>query len=121
MIRKLSNFNFKQIINQRVVVTSRFYSEKAGESTNYTHFGYESVKTDEKTEKGKTKNSNDDFRNFSLFLNLFVVHKVFENVAEKYDIMNDAMSMGVHRIWKDILLERFFPTLGTVRKKIGTF
>lgn len=27
--------------------------------------------------------------------------------------MNDAMSMGVHRLWKDQLLERFYPTLGT--------
>src|SRR5690349_18615911 len=27
--------------------------------------------------------------------------------------MNDAMSMGVHRVWKDILLERFYPTQGT--------
>lgn len=44
---------------------------------------------------------------------LILVHKVFENVAESYDLMNDAMSMGVHRIWKDILLERFYPTQGT--------
>jgi 2-methoxy-6-polyprenyl-1,4-benzoquinol methylase len=27
--------------------------------------------------------------------------------------MNDAMSMGIHRVWKDILLERFYPTQGT--------
>ena len=27
--------------------------------------------------------------------------------------MNDAMSMGIHRLWKDILLERFYPTQGT--------
>lgn len=41
------------------------------------------------------------------------MHKVFENVAESYDLMNDAMSMGIHRVWKDVLLERFYPTLGT--------
>lgn len=44
---------------------------------------------------------------------IFLVHKVFETVAESYDLMNDAMSMGVHRLWKDQLLERFYPTLGT--------
>lgn len=38
---------------------------------------------------------------------------MFENVAESYDLMNDAMSMGIHRVWKDILLERFYPTQGT--------
>ncbi|CAI4232089.1 unnamed protein product [Auanema sp. JU1783] len=51
--------------------TSRFAS---------THFGFQQV---EETEKEKK------------------VHEVFANVAEKYDLMNDAMSMGVHRLWKD--------------------
>ena len=30
-----------------------------------------------------------------------MVKQVFSSVASKYDLMNDAMSMGVHRIWKD--------------------
>lgn len=29
------------------------------------------------------------------------VHHVFANVATKYDMMNDAMSFGIHRLWKD--------------------
>lgn len=41
------------------------------------------------------------------------VHKVFEDVAASYDLMNDAMSMGIHRIWKDIFMERLGPTHGT--------
>jgi len=28
------------------------------------------------------------------------VHEVFESVASKYDLMNDLMSLGVHRAWK---------------------
>lgn len=44
---------------------------------------------------------------------LFSVHEVFETVAEKYDVMNDAMSLGIHRIWKDIFLQRLAPTHGT--------
>lgn len=42
-----------------------------------------------------------------------IVHKVFEDVAASYDLMNDAMSMGIHRIWKDIFMERLGPTHGT--------
>lgn len=41
------------------------------------------------------------------------MHKVFEDVAASYDLMNDAMSMGVHRIWKDIFMERLGPVHGT--------
>jgi len=44
-----------------------------------THFGYRDVATEEKTG---------------------LVHDVFESVAGKYDLMNDLMSLGVHRLWK---------------------
>ena len=44
-----------------------------------THFGYRSVDTEEKAS---------------------LVRGVFDTVASKYDIMNDAMSMGAHRLWK---------------------
>jgi len=32
------------------------------------------------------------------------VKGVFDSVAEKYDIMNDVLSIGTHRVWKDILV-----------------
>ena len=41
------------------------------------------------------------------------VNEVFGNVAEKYDIMNDAMSGGVHRLWKDYFMEKLAPQPGT--------
>ena len=44
-----------------------------------THFGYSTVSPEEKTQK---------------------VRQVFESVADNYDIMNDLMSMGLHRLWK---------------------
>jgi len=44
-----------------------------------THFGYKTVATEEKEK---------------------MVGEVFTSVAKKYDIMNDFMSMGVHRLWK---------------------
>ncbi len=37
------------------------------------------------------------------------VLKVFENVAENYDLMNDLMSMGIHRLWKNQLIKRIRP------------
>eukprot|EP00986_Skeletonema_menzelii_P000030 scaffold5_cov144-Skeletonema_menzelii.AAC.16 len=52
-------------------------------SGSTTHFGYESVSINEK--EGR-------------------VRQVFENVANDYDVMNDFMSAGLHRYWKDELL-----------------
>ena len=34
-----------------------------------------------------------------------LVREVFESVAPRYDLMNDLMSMGVHRLWKDALAD----------------
>ena len=43
----------------------------------------------------------------------FVVNEVFGNVAEKYDLMNDVMSGGIHRLWKDYFIEKLSPQPGT--------
>lgn len=34
---------------------------------------------------------------------------VFDSVASKYDLMNDASSLGVHRLWKDSLIDTLKP------------
>ncbi|XP_076472826.1 LOW QUALITY PROTEIN: ubiquinone/menaquinone biosynthesis C-methyltransferase UbiE-like [Babylonia areolata] len=57
-----------------------------------THFGFQSVPEEEKEHK---------------------VYEVFENVAGNYDLMNDVMSGGVHRLWKDHFMRRLSPTAGT--------
>ncbi|XP_026177736.1 2-methoxy-6-polyprenyl-1,4-benzoquinol methylase, mitochondrial [Mastacembelus armatus] len=62
----------------------------AAEDRN-THFGFETVPESEKASR---------------------VYKVFENVAQKYDVMNDAMSLGIHRLWKDSLLHAMHPQPG---------
>jgi demethylmenaquinone methyltransferase/2-methoxy-6-polyprenyl-1,4-benzoquinol methylase len=49
-----------------------------------THFGYETVKTEEKQKR---------------------VAGVFHSVAARYDLMNDLMSAGIHRIWKRFTIE----------------
>lgn len=61
--------------------------ELVGETT---HFGYQTVRTEEKAQK--------------------VAH-VFHSVAQKYDLMNDVMSFGIHRLWK-----RFAIQLSGVRR-----
>jgi len=53
------------------------------EQKNTTHFGYKDVPVDDKVKH---------------------VAGVFHSVAAKYDLMNDLMSMGVHRLWKRFTL-----------------
>lgn len=50
---------------------------------NITHFGFKQVSQKQKTT---------------------MVSNIFHNVASKYDLMNDLMSYGIHRIWKKILI-----------------
>ncbi|WOH39586.1 bifunctional demethylmenaquinone methyltransferase/2-methoxy-6-polyprenyl-1,4-benzoquinol methylase UbiE [Thalassotalea fonticola] len=49
-----------------------------------THFGYKTVKTDDKET---------------------MVASVFHSVAKQYDVMNDLMSFGVHRLWKRFTID----------------
>ncbi|GAB4389728.1 bifunctional demethylmenaquinone methyltransferase/2-methoxy-6-polyprenyl-1,4-benzoquinol methylase UbiE [Albidovulum sp.] len=41
-----------------------------------------------------------------------LVHRVFTRVADKYDIMNDVMSAGIHRLWKDAMMDWLAPRPG---------
>ena len=41
-----------------------------------------------------------------------MVHGVFTRVASKYDVMNDVMSVGIHRIWKDAMMDWLAPRGG---------
>ena len=41
-----------------------------------------------------------------------LVREVFSSVARKYDLMNDLMSAGVHRLWKDAMVEWLNPQPG---------
>lgn len=42
-----------------------------------------------------------------------MVKGVFSNVAEQYDVMNDAMSLGIHRCWKS----QFVDSIGPLRSR----
>jgi len=49
------------------------------------------------------------FREVALDEKQGLVDRVFERVAPRYDLMNDLMSGGWHRIWKDALVSRLSP------------
>lgn len=53
-----------------------------------THFGNQTVNEDQKAG---------------------MVHEVFSSVASKYDVMNDLMSVGIHRIWKNAMMDWLAP------------
>ena len=42
-----------------------------------------------------------------------LVQSVFDRVFDKYDLMNDFMSLGVHRIWKKNLINMMNPSLNS--------
>uniref|UniRef100_A0A6I8P992 2-methoxy-6-polyprenyl-1,4-benzoquinol methylase, mitochondrial n=1 Tax=Ornithorhynchus anatinus TaxID=9258 RepID=A0A6I8P992_ORNAN len=74
----------------RAAPAGRLFSTEKREAD--THFGFQTVSEAEKGGK---------------------VYQVFESVAKKYDVMNDSMSLGIHRIWKDLLLQQMRPHPGT--------
>ncbi|MDD9922699.1 MAG: bifunctional demethylmenaquinone methyltransferase/2-methoxy-6-polyprenyl-1,4-benzoquinol methylase UbiE [Boseongicola sp.] len=41
-----------------------------------------------------------------------LVHGVFSSVASRYDVMNDVMSVGIHRLWKDAMMDWLAPRNG---------
>lgn len=59
--------------------------------TTTTHFGFQTVPEAEKAG---------------------MVHGVFTRVASRYDIMNDLMSGGMHRLWKDAMMDWLAPRPG---------
>ncbi|NCF46523.1 MAG: bifunctional demethylmenaquinone methyltransferase/2-methoxy-6-polyprenyl-1,4-benzoquinol methylase UbiE [Alphaproteobacteria bacterium] len=49
------------------------------------------------------------YRTVALSQKQNLVNEVFDSVASSYDIMNDLMSVGVHRLWKEALLDWMAP------------
>jgi demethylmenaquinone methyltransferase/2-methoxy-6-polyprenyl-1,4-benzoquinol methylase len=52
------------------------------------------------------------FRDVPLEDKQTLVNDVFHSVASRYDLMNDLMSMGLHRIWKDLMINALNPPRG---------
>ena len=49
------------------------------------------------------------FRDVPLEDKQTLVNEVFHSVAQRYDLMNDLMSAGLHRLWKDIMINTLNP------------
>src|SRR3546814_2957611 len=49
------------------------------------------------------------FRSVSANRKASLVRGVFDSVAPRYDLMNDLMSLGVHRLWKSVLVDTLDP------------
>ncbi|MDU1669164.1 MAG: ubiquinone/menaquinone biosynthesis methyltransferase, partial [Bradyrhizobium sp.] len=49
------------------------------------------------------------FRDVPLGEKQTLVNDVFHSVAQRYDLMNDLMSAGLHRVWKDIMINTLNP------------
>jgi demethylmenaquinone methyltransferase / 2-methoxy-6-polyprenyl-1,4-benzoquinol methylase len=49
------------------------------------------------------------FRDVPLGEKQMLVNEVFHSVASRYDLMNDLMSIGLHRVWKDIMIMALDP------------
>ena len=56
-----------------------------------THFGFKTVAEEDKAG---------------------LVHGVFSSVASRYDVMNDLMSVGIHRVWKNAMMDWLAPRNG---------
>ena len=57
---------------------------KRGSKTGTTHFGFQEVPIEEKARK---------------------VGAIFDSIADRYDLMNDVMSFGIHRLWRRFALK----------------
>lgn len=73
----LAPLTIKRIIKAILKLMASFMTKHADHET--THFGYQEIPTHEKANR---------------------VLEVFRSVAPKYDLMNDFMSLGLHRLWK---------------------
>jgi hypothetical protein len=71
----------RRLLSKSLFLNSRPFCTKAEEKID---FGFKTVNYGERQSK---------------------VNEVFDSVAESYDVMNDAMSLGVHRLWKNYFVE----------------
>ncbi len=79
---------FKNIMLRLFIRRHYSSTPKSKPDAEWTHFGNQTVHVDDKQS---------------------LVGRVFASVADKYDVMNDIMSLGIHRMWKDTFVSRLSP------------
>jgi demethylmenaquinone methyltransferase/2-methoxy-6-polyprenyl-1,4-benzoquinol methylase len=77
---------------------SKNQNHRPEDKPGMTHFGFQRVPDDEKSS---------------------LVRDVFDSVAPNYDLMNDLMSLGVHRIWKRAMMDWLAPRPGMRLLDVG--
>ncbi|WP_082627091.1 bifunctional demethylmenaquinone methyltransferase/2-methoxy-6-polyprenyl-1,4-benzoquinol methylase UbiE [Colwellia sp. TT2012] len=70
--------------NQQTPTDGDTSADNSAESKGTTHFGYKTIEKDDK---------------------ISMVAGVFHSVAKQYDVMNDLMSFGIHRLWKRFTID----------------
>ena len=86
--KKIPDLHTLKISNKQIILDKSLENNKVFLKT---HFGFDTVLTSKKAG---------------------LVQNVFSSVASNYDIMNDVMSLGVHRLWKDALINWINPQPG---------
>src|ERR1700761_7201020 len=66
------------------------------------------------TSAAQTRQTDFGFRSVGEIEKTKLVREVFDHVASRYDLMNDLMSGGVHRLWKAQLIDRLNPRPGEI-------
>jgi demethylmenaquinone methyltransferase/2-methoxy-6-polyprenyl-1,4-benzoquinol methylase len=87
------------MIDEKTEATEKTDTSAAPEgAAGTTHFGFRQVAEDEKAG---------------------MVRDVFDSVASKYDLMNDLMSLGIHRLWKAAMMDWLRPRPGMTLLDVG--
>ena len=102
-----SIFSFGSSYSLRSVKMYEHFSKGLHVSTCFKTINKSNLENIRKTYEDKTVDFG--FQTISASEKAQKVYKVFENVASNYDIMNDVMSVGIHRIWKDYFVKKMFP------------
>lgn len=68
-----------------------------------------SVETSSRTTKPEQMAQSYGFKSVEKGEKQPLVNEVFHKVAERYDVMNDVMSAGMHRVWKDAMVAKLNP------------
>jgi ubiquinone/menaquinone biosynthesis methyltransferase len=97
---RISSLRFRSTTATKDDDMTKFIRPYIENNASTTHFGYQQVPISEKEQH---------------------VKHVFENVANSYDVMNDLMSGGLHRAWKDYLIQvSQIETIASVVRRIHT-
>lgn len=79
-------------------MTKQPHHNSPSDDPDQTHFGFKDVPVAEKAS---------------------LVREVFDSVAGRYDLMNDMMSLGVHRLWKSAMIDWLAPRPGMSLLDVG--